>query len=59
MKQNSCSPLNVTPLNGVSRKEDMDNEPTKKKLVSKAQGLCMLPYQDIVHSSYLNGHQTI
>jgi hypothetical protein len=37
--QYSCSPLNITPLNGVSRKENMENDPTKRKLVSKTQDI--------------------
>jgi hypothetical protein len=30
--QYSCTPLNINPLNGVSRKETMDNDPTKRKV---------------------------
>ena len=31
----SCSPLNITPLNGVSRKENMDNDPKKRNVSYK------------------------
>jgi hypothetical protein len=31
----SCSPLNITPLNRVSRKENMNNEPTKREVSTR------------------------
>jgi hypothetical protein len=44
--QYSCSPLNNTPLNGVSRKENMDNEPTTREVSlkkKKKKKLCIVP----------------